>query len=91
MKKNKIVLIQVLVMSVVPGKSGQSFIEGSDAKIKNIKEEIIRRNLKVEVSVDGGINYETASLCKEAGVDILVSASYLNNDLKNNIVALKNL
>ena len=80
-----------LVMSVVPGKSGQSFIENTLSKIKNLKEEIIRQGVKTIISVDGGINDETGLLCKEAGVDMLVSASYINKDIVNNIKVLKDL
>ena len=80
-----------LVMSVVPGKSGQSFIENTPSKIKNLKEEIIRQGVKTIVSVDGGINDETGLLCKEAGVDMLVSASYIHKDIVNNIKVLKDL
>ena len=84
-------LDEVLVMSVYPGKSGQSFIEQSVQRIKIIKDEIIRQGLKTEVSVDGGINEETAQECINAGVDILVSATYLHNDLLNNTHTLKNM
>ena len=80
-----------LVMSVVPGKSGQSFIENTPSKIKNLKEEIIRQGVKTIISVDGGINNETGLLCKEAGVDMLVSASYIHKDIVNNIKVLKDL
>ena len=80
-----------LVMSVVPGKSGQSFIENTLSKIKNLKEEIIRQGVKTIISVDGGINDETGLLCKEAGVDMLVSASYIHKDIVNNIKVLKDL
>ncbi len=84
-------LDQVLVMSVYPGKSGQSFIEESLNKINIIKSEIIKEGLKTEVSVDGGINYETATLCAQSGVDVLVSATYIHNDILNNIHILKNI
>ena len=80
-----------LVMSVVPGKSGQSFIENTLSKIKNLKEEIIRQGVKTIISVDGGINDETGLLCKEAGADMLVSASYIHKDIVNNIKDLKDL
>ena len=82
---------QILVMGVYPGKSGQTFIEETSNRIKAIKDEIIRQGLKTEVSVDGGINLETAQLCVNAGVDILVSATYLHSNLKENIDILKNL
>ena len=82
---------QVLIMSVVPGKSGQSFIETSPEKIKLLKEEIEKQNTKTIISVDGGINNETGFLCKEAGVDMLVSASYIHQDIIQNIRILKNI
>lgn len=82
---------EVLVMGVHPGKSGQSFIENTPLKIKNIKDEIIKQNSKAIISVDGGINNETGLLCKENGVDTLVSASYLHNNLNENINILKSL
>lgn len=84
-------LDQILVMSVVPGKSGQSFIETTPEKIKKLKEEIKRQDVKTIISVDGGINNETALLCKEAGVDMLVSASYIHKDMINNTKILKNI
>lgn len=82
---------QVLIMSVVPGKSGQSFIESSPDKIKKLKEEIEKQNVKTIISVDGGINDETGLLCKEAGVDMLVSASYIHKDIIQNTRILKNI
>ena len=80
-----------LVMSVYPGKSGQSFIESTPDRIRELKEEIVRQEAKTIISVDGGINDETALLCKDAGVDMLVSASFIHNDIVNNIKTLKNM
>ena len=82
---------QVLVMSVHPGKSGQSFIDNTPNKIENLKQEIINQNAKTIISVDGGINDETGKLCVEKGVDMLVSASYIHKDIVNNINTLKKL
>ena len=82
---------EVLVMGVHPGKSGQSFIPLVVQKISNIREEIEKQNAKTIVSVDGGINDETGLLCKEAGASMLVSASYLHQNLKENFDILKNL
>lgn len=82
---------QVLVMGVYPGKSGQTFIEETPNRIKAIKDEIIKGGLKTQISVDGGINYDTAIECVNSGVDILVSATYLHSNLKENIDILKNL
>lgn len=82
---------QVLVMSVHPGKSGQSFIDDTPNKIENLKQEIINQNAKTVISVDGGINNETGKLCVDKGVDMLVSASYIHKDIVNNINTLKRL
>jgi len=81
----------VLIMSVYPGKSGQEFINDALNKIKSLKEEIINNNYKTLIEVDGGINDETAKLCVNNGVDILVSASYIHKDIINNINILKSL
>lgn len=82
---------EVLIMSVHPGKSGQSFIESTPDKIERLKKEILRQNVKTIISVDGGINDETGNLCVQKGVDTLVSASYIHKDIVNNINALKKL
>ena len=77
----------VLLMSVHPGKSGQKFIEKTTNKISVLKEEIIKKNLNVKISIDGGIKEEVLEKIKD--VDIVVSASYILNDL-NNINKIKN-
>lgn len=82
---------EVLIMSVHPGKSGQSFIEESLEKISVLKNIILEGNYKTIISVDGGINNETGLLCKDAGADELVSASYIHKDIINNIKTLKNI
>lgn len=81
----------VLVMSVEPGYGGQSFIESSFDKVRLLKEEIIKRNLKTIISIDGGINSTNAKSCIEAGCDMLVSGTYIINsdDLKVTIDSLK--
>ncbi len=61
----------VLVMSVVPGKGGQTFIEDSLSKIKELW------NSGVPVQVDGGINYEWSNKCFDAGAASVVSGSFL--------------
>ena len=82
---------EVIVMSVYPGKSGQSFIPDAIDKIGNLKTEIDKQNSKCIVSVDGGINNETGYLCKLARVDMLVSATYIHNDILEHTKILKNL
>lgn len=81
----------VLVMSVEPGFGGQSFIENSLDKIKELRKYIDENKLNVLVEVDGGINEETASKSRLAGVDVLVAGSYLFNkaNTKERISKLK--
>jgi ribulose-phosphate 3-epimerase len=67
----------VLMMSVHPGFSGQSFIRDILPKIREVRQFIDKNNLLAKIEVDGGINAETGKLCVEAGADILVSASYI--------------
>lgn len=82
---------EVLVMSVEPGASGQSFIYNSLDKIKLLKEEIQNQKSKTIISVDGGINNETGKLCVEAGANMLVSASYIHKNVNDNVLELKKL
>ena len=80
----------VLVMSVEPGFGGQKFMPLAVEKIVTIKTYIKKNKLKTLIEVDGGINLETAKLCAEAGVDVLVAGSYLfgAKDLSNKLKAL---
>ena len=81
----------VLIMSVEPGFGGQAFMENSLEKISYLRKLIDERKLNCFIEVDGGINNETAKLCKEAGVDVLVAGSYLfgHEDIKERIALLK--
>jgi|TARA_B110000116_G_C16717168_1_gene527381 ribulose-phosphate 3-epimerase len=83
----------VLVMSVNPGFGGQKFIKNSLNKVKILRKEIDSKNLKTEIEIDGGINFESAIMAKEAGVDILVSGTTIfkenAGDLKKNIRLLR--
>jgi len=62
----------VLVMSVEPGFGGQSFQESSLGKIAAIRERFPEKNIQV----DGGINFQTAAACRNAGANWLVSGSF---------------
>ena len=73
----------VLVMSVEPGYSGQPFIESTYEKVEKLKELININNSKALIEVDGGVNTENAPMLKEKGVDILVSASCIQNNIDN--------
>ncbi|MBR5928893.1 MAG: ribulose-phosphate 3-epimerase [Prevotella sp.] len=67
----------VLLMSVNPGFGGQTFIENTIAKVKRLKELILRSGSKALIEVDGGVQEETAPRLVKAGVDVLVSGSYV--------------
>ena len=67
----------VLVMSVEPGKSGQSFIEQTLLKIQELKKIKDEYNCKFLIEVDGGINTENSKNVIVAGADILVSGSFV--------------
>ena len=70
-------LDEILVMSVYPGKGGQSFILETESKIKELKALINSYNLNILINVDGGVNFDTKGLCSDA--DILTSGSYIIN------------
>ncbi|MBR7018277.1 MAG: ribulose-phosphate 3-epimerase [Prevotella sp.] len=67
----------VLLMSVNPGFGGQKFIENTIQKVIRLKEMITRSGSKALIEVDGGVQAETAPRLVKAGVDVLVSGSYV--------------
>ena len=67
----------VLIMSVNPGFGGQKFIENTIAKVKRLKQMISDTGSHALIEVDGGVNAQTAPRLAEAGVDVLVSGSYI--------------
>jgi ribulose-phosphate 3-epimerase len=78
----------VLIMTVNPGFSGQKFMPTQLSKLKKIVNIIGDKN--IIISVDGGINKETAKLCKEQGANLLVSGQYVfDGDYEENITNLK--
>lgn len=83
----------VLVMSVNPGFGGQKFMPEVLSKVKELRAKIDQEKLNIDIEIDGGIDFETAKLAKDAGVDILVSGTTLfdsKDSLKNNIQKLRN-
>lgn len=67
----------VLLMSVNPGFGGQKFIENTIEKVKRLKTMINEKGLGTLIEVDGGVQSETAPRLVAAGVDVLVSGSYI--------------
>jgi ribulose-phosphate 3-epimerase len=67
----------VLIMTVVPGFGGQSFIHETLPKIQQVAEWRRALNLNYRIEVDGGINFQTAVECAKAGADTFVSGTGL--------------
>jgi len=86
-------LDMVLLMTVNPGFGGQKFISHSLDKVRELRQMITRAGSKALIEVDGGVNGRTAPLLAEAGVDVLVSGSYIFGAEKpmDVIESLKNL
>lgn len=82
---------QCLVMTVEPGKGGQTFLTQMVEKIKKLKSYIQENELEVDIEVDGGINLRTAPEVKSAGANILVAgtAILMANDYRTIIEELK--
>ena len=70
-------LDQLLVMTVEPGFGGQKFIENTIDKVKRLRRMIAEKGCQTLIEVDGGVQGETAPRLVEAGVDVLVSGSYV--------------
>jgi len=75
----------VLIMSVNPGFGGQQFIESTLDKVKLLRKEIDAKKLKVQIEIDGGINFKNSKKAIEAGVDILVSGTTIFKENEGNI------
>ena len=75
----------VLVMSVNPGFGGQKFIENTLDKVKLLRKEIDEKKFKVQIEIDGGINFENSKMAKKAGVNILVSGTTIFKENKGNL------
>jgi ribulose-phosphate 3-epimerase len=67
----------VLLMSVNPGFGGQTFIENTIKKVKQLRQLIDQSGSKALIEVDGGVQQETAPRLVEAGTDVLVAGSYV--------------
>ena len=99
--KSKIELIEkyidqvdlILIMSVEPGFGGQKFMPEVLEKTKKIRDIVDKKNLKTEIEIDGGINFDNCTLAKKAGANVLVSGSTIfkenQGDLEKNIGILR--
>ena len=67
----------VCLMSVNPGFGGQSFIENTYKKVRELKGLIKSKDASTKIEIDGGVNSSNAPLLKEAGADVLVAGSFV--------------
>jgi len=85
----------ILIMSVHPGFGGQKFIPEVLSKIEELKDIKLKENLKFDIEVDGGIDFNNSKLVVKAGANILVSGTTIfknnNGDIKKNIEILKSI
>ena len=82
-----------LVMTVEPGKGGQTLITDMLSKISELKTYIEKKNIEIDIEVDGGINLKTAQRFKDAGANVLVAgtAILMASDYKVIIDELKGI
>ncbi len=64
---------EVLVMTVEPGFGGQSFMHDMMPKLKELR----GLGFEMDLGVDGGVNEETAKICRDAGANLLIAGSYI--------------
>jgi ribulose-phosphate 3-epimerase len=81
----------VLIMSVYAGFGGQSFIPDVMKKVSAVAALVKEQALTVDIQVDGGVNGETAKVCREAGANVLVAGSYVfgGEDYKQRVDSLR--
>ncbi|CAL2059137.1 ribulose-phosphate 3-epimerase [Tenacibaculum platacis] len=83
----------VCIMSVNPGFGGQSFIENTYKKVKQLKELITTAGSDTLIEIDGGVTNKNAKQLTEAGADVLVAGSYVfkSDNPTETIAGLKSL
>ena len=83
----------VLVMSVNPGFGGQSFIENTYEKVKQLKQLITKKGANTLIEIDGGVTNTNAKKLLDCGADALVAGSFVfsSENPINTIAELKNL
>jgi ribulose-phosphate 3-epimerase len=73
----------VLIMSVNPGFGGQSYIPGSTAKIRRLRQMLNAIGSTADLEVDGGIKPHNAAEIVAAGANVLVAGSAIFNDKRS--------
>jgi ribulose-phosphate 3-epimerase len=67
----------VCIMSVNPGFGGQSFIENTYEKVRQLKALITKKGAATQIEIDGGVTNKNAKQLAEAGADVLVAGSFV--------------
>lgn len=80
----------VCIMSVNPGFGGQSFIENTYKKVKQLKDIISKNNASTLIEIDGGVTDKNAKALVKAGADVLVAGSFVFN-AKDPLATIENL
>lgn len=81
-----------LVMTVEPGFGGQKLIPETLLKVKELREEITKRGLSVDIEVDGGITKENIGTILGAGANVVVAgSSVFRGDISENVKYFKSL
>ena len=80
----------VCLMSVNPGFGGQSFIENTYEKVRELKKLISEKGASTKIEIDGGVTNKNAKKLVEAGADVLVAGSYVFGS-ENPTETIKNL
>lgn len=83
----------VLIMSVNPGFGGQKFIPYALRKIENLKQITEKRNLNIDIEVDGGINLSNLKDVVNSGANVIVagSAIFSSDDIENTVKQFKEI
>jgi ribulose-phosphate 3-epimerase len=68
-------LDMILIMSVHPGFGGQEFIPGALEKLREVRRDLDRRGLELDVEIDGGVKLDNIADAKSAGANVFVSGS----------------
>ena len=83
----------ILIMSVEPGFGGHKFMPEIIPKLTEIKKITNKKDINIDIEVDGGINFQNSKSVKDAGANVIVSGSTIfkenSGDLKKNINLLR--
>ncbi len=84
-------LDMILIMTVDPGFGGQSFLSSMVPKLMRLRDLLLKRQIAVDVAVDGGIDLETVSIVAAAGANVFVAGTsvFHSTDYKETISLMK--